>query len=44
MGMINWLFFKSLWADCLGFSVNESIFKIKAIVNFFGKVVSMDFK
>ena len=43
-GMINWLFFKSLWADCLGISVNESIFKIKVIVNFFGKVVSMDFK
>ena len=42
--MINLLFFKSLWADCLGFSVNESIFKIKAIVNFFGKIVSMDFK
>ena len=44
MGMINSLFFKSLWADCLGISVNESFFKIKAIVNFFRKVVSMDFK
>ena len=44
MGLINSLFFKSLWEDCLGFSVNESIFKIKSRVNVFGKVFSMDSK